>query len=46
MSNDNLNELGEKRKNDNVEYVIPYGGLKENIASKWILFKMLNCIKN
>lgn len=40
-SNDNLRELGSKRKSDGREYIVPAGGLQEGIASSWILFKKL-----
>ncbi|XP_065206593.1 actin maturation protease [Planococcus citri] len=38
-SNDNLRELGTKRLNDGKNYILPAGGVKEGIASQWILFK-------
>lgn len=39
LSNDNLNDIGTKRKLDDRNYIIPVGGLKSGISSKWILFE-------
>lgn len=39
QSNDNLHDLGTKRKSDENVYLIPEGGLREGIASKWIVFE-------
>lgn len=39
LSNENLNDLGRKRTLDDKNYMVPTGGLKIGIASKWIIFK-------